>query len=135
MRYILLLLGLCVLSAANAQTPTGGLPEQPTDIGYPTPAAALKALRAKPGVTIREQNDWYILDDPSDHTIWSIAEPTNPAYPTAVKRTIVQDAVGIHLRTRMICGASKQICDQVAMAFKQLNAEARQAVQHQAMQN
>jgi hypothetical protein len=129
MRYSLLLLCFCLVSPAHAQS-AGGLPEQPADIGYRTPMEALKALRAKPGVTIREQNGWYVADDPSEHTLWSIAQPANPAFPTAVKRVLVQDPSGVHLRMKVLCGASKPVCDHVVELFRQLNAKASQSIPH-----
>jgi hypothetical protein len=130
MRYTLLLLCLCLVSLASERASAGGLPEQPADIGYSSPTAALQALRTKPGVIIREENGWYVATDPSDYTLWSIAQPSNPAYPTAVKRTVVQSESVVSVRMKVLCGASKQVCDHTVQLFQQLNNQIRQSMQH-----
>jgi hypothetical protein len=99
------------------------------NIGYPSPEAALAALRAKPGVTFREENDWIVAQDMADTTLWSITTENNRAHSTAVKRAFVERNGSIYIDTNILCTASKEICDQVAATFKQINADLQRQVQ------
>jgi hypothetical protein len=98
------------------------VPESPgTDIGYPTREAALEALRQKPGVAIREQNDWVVVTDRAENTLWSITSPSNSAHPTVVKRTAVERGGSVVMEMKVKCGASKEVCDDVVRQFEKLN--------------
>jgi hypothetical protein len=123
MRITFLLLSLCLLhGGALAQGGARTVPPQAqSDFGYPSPDAALAALRVKKGVTLREENDWYVASDPGENTFWSITKPEHPAHPAAVKRTLVQDASGVRLTMKVKCGASKEVCDGVVHQFEQIN--------------
>lgn len=105
-----------------------------TEIGYQSPQAALDALRSKSGVSIREENQWYVASDPSQNTIWSIAQPGNPAYPSAFKRTIVDSGGALHLRMRVLCGASKETCDATVRSFLALNEKIKGELKKKAQQ-
>ena len=122
------LLGLTSPTASTAAE-TSPLPEQPgTDIGYPSPEAALKALRVKPGVSIREENDWYIAQDPGESTIWSITRPSHPAHPSAVKRSFEKRNGTLYLSMKVDCGSSKENCDRLVRQFQELNAQMVEAM-------
>lgn len=123
LRFLALLL-LATTSVALAMPTTGELPEQPgADIGYPTPDAALRVLRAKPGVSIREENDWYVVSDKKAGTLWSITKPGHPAHPSAVKRTFTERDRALYLDMKVMCGGSKQACDDLVRQFQQINAD------------
>lgn len=97
-----------------------GLPEvADSGIEYKSPQAALEALEAKPGVTRREEHNWVVLSDQADHSIWSIAQPGNPAYPAAVKRHFFEHNGAVSVRMQVMCGASKAVCDQMVQLFQQ----------------
>jgi hypothetical protein len=115
---------LCLLvfvSSATAAGPASGQTQQTTSIGYPSPAAALMALRSKPGVKIREENDWVVVNDPGEHTFWSITAAGNPAHPAAVKRTLVEQDGAIRIQMNILCGAPKTSCDLMVNQFKEIN--------------
>ncbi|GLQ48349.1 hypothetical protein GCM10007862_34000 [Dyella lipolytica] len=122
---------LLVCSAVYGLASAQALPEQPADIGYPTPAAALSALRAKPGVVVTERPGWTVAEDKSEKAIWTIAEPGNPAYPAAIKRYLSNEGDGVHLEMKVLCGASKEACDNMVRQFQQLNSNVVNAVQQQ----
>lgn len=105
------------------------LPESPhSEIGYPSPQTALAALRNKPGVTSTEQNGWFVLRDTGENTIWSITSEQHQAYPTAVKRSLVERDGSVHLEMNVQCGASKSVCDQVVRDFQALNDNLRKSL-------
>ncbi len=85
-------------------------PEE-SSIAYATLDEAIKALRAKPGVTFRNQNGWLVAEDLQAHTVWLFTPPGHPAYPSMVKRTLVNGPDGASFVTDVRCLASKDICD------------------------
>jgi hypothetical protein len=99
------------------------------DIGYASPEAALTALRAMPDTTVREENDWFVVYDKANATIWSITSEKNPAHPTAVKRAFVARDGGVSIVTNVMCGARKEVCDVVVEQFQQINDGLRQRMQ------
>ena len=119
-----LLIGLSLSFLAVAQA----LPEQPVDIGYSSPAAALNALRSKPGVVITENDTWVILEDKSENALWTIAKPGNSAYPAAIKRFVINQGGTTHLEMKVLCGASKQACDNMVRQFQELNENISKSV-------
>jgi hypothetical protein len=116
-----LFIGLSFPFLALAQ----GLPEQPTDLGYSSPTAALSALRHKPGVAVTENDGWVILQDKSENSLWTIAKPGNPAYPAAIKRYVVNG----QLVMKVLCEASKEACDNMVRQFQELNQQAIKSAQ------
>ena len=93
-------------------------------IGYPTVAAALAALRAKPGVKFTTQGGWTIADDESTGAIWSFSPPGYPAYPAAVRRQVRQQGGQVQLGMDIQCEASKAACDDLVREFQKLNERA-----------
>ena len=98
-------------------------------IGYKTPAAALADLKSKPGVTVREENNWIVLNDSENHTIWSITTEKHPAHSTAIKRTFVKRDGQLFSQMNVLCGASKETCDQVVAQFRQIDLDMREKLQ------
>src|SRR5262249_46675325 len=100
------------------------LQEDPTStIGYPNVAAALKGLRSRSDMVVMVQNGWIIAEDQTASEFWSFPPPGHPAYPAAVKRQFVHTPNGTELDMRVHCEASKQACDDLVQAFKQLNSQ------------
>ena len=97
-------------------------------IGYPTVAAALEALRASPDAKFSVQGGWTIVDDRATGSIWSFTPPDHPAYPAAVKRTVVQRNGKAYVDMQALCQASKAACDKLIVEFRDMNEKAAQAV-------
>jgi hypothetical protein len=110
-------------SSAFAQ-PNQPLPEadKPT-IGYPSVAAALAALKARPDVTFSTQGGWTIATEASSATLWSFPPAGHPAYPSAVKRQIENRSDGAYVNMSVQCEASKSACDDLVRSFQQLNKQ------------
>lgn len=89
-------------------------------IGYPSVAAALAGLKAKPGAEIRVQDGWTIIDDRAAHATWAFVPAGHPGYPALVKRNTVTrgDAVGVETTSR--CHGGKTACDKLIGEFEQL---------------
>jgi hypothetical protein len=90
-------------------------------IGYASVGEALKALKAKPGVTIITKPDgWVIATEPDVYAQWSFTPEGHYAYPTVVRRTIQQSPTGeVHVETAALCGADKASCDKLMAEFRE----------------
>jgi hypothetical protein len=105
-------------------------PRRSSGIGYPTVAAALADLHSKPEVIFREEGGWIIAEDRSHYTLWSFATEGDPAYPSAVKRTAVQEAGGnVTMNMNILCEATPSACDKLAEDFNAANERARDSLQ------
>jgi hypothetical protein len=106
-------------------------PKALAGIGYPSVAAALMDLHSKPEVIFREEAGWIMAEDRRHFTLWSFAPEGDPAYPSAVKRTAVQEAGGnVTMNMNILC-ESKQgdACDKLVAYFNALNESARDSLQ------
>jgi hypothetical protein len=98
------------------------LPEQPdADIGYPTVAAALAALKGNPGAKKEIQDGWTVFAEEAVATFWSFPPPGNPAYPAAVRRRLTNRDGSMYLDMTVKCEADKAACDDLVRSFKALN--------------
>lgn len=103
-------LGACSVSLDLAR----GAESTQTDkssISYATLDAAIGALRPKPGVKFRDEGGWVVAEDMPAFTVWLFTPPGHPAYPSMVKRTLVNGPGGAYFETNVRCLASKDICD------------------------
>jgi hypothetical protein len=100
-------------------------------IGYPSVAAALADLHSKPEVIFREEGGWIIAEDRSHYTLWSFATEGDPAYPSAVKRTAVQESGGsVTMNMNILCESTQDACDKLVANFNELNERARDSLEH-----
>jgi hypothetical protein len=84
---------------------------EPGSIEYATVDEALKALHAKKGVTFRNQNGWLVAEDSVALTTWLFTPSDHPAYPSMVRRRIINKADGAYMDTQIRCLASQETCD------------------------
>lgn len=94
-------------------------------IGYDSVDAALSALRAKTDVEVIVDHGWTIATDHREKTIWSFAPNGHPAFPAAVKRTLVERDGTLFVRMAVLCEASKTACDRLVVEFNELNERMR----------
>ena len=104
-----------------AQDPRSGADD---GIGFPSPAAALAALKARAGVTFSEYEGWTIAEDAARQEIWSFTPDKHPAHPSLVRRTIQERDGAISIQMEVMCGGSKADCDTLVAQF-QLNEQLR----------
>ena len=99
-----------------------GLAQGGRGIGYPTVAAALEALKARSDVNITVRDGWTIVHDPVARAYWSFTPRGHPAYPAAVKRTVVTREDGQQLLDMTaLCQAEKAPCDRLIADFTAMN--------------
>jgi hypothetical protein len=117
----LALAGLAAITAAAAQTPPNG-------IGYPSVAAALQGVRAKPGANVTVQGGWTVVSENGGLTLWSFTPVGHPAHPAVVRRRIFQKDSAWLIDMQGLCEAKKPACDQLMMEFEALNEQMRQSI-------
>jgi hypothetical protein len=106
-------------------------PRRSSGIGYPSVAAALADLHSKPEVIFREEGGWIIAEDRSHYTLWSFATDGDPAYPSVVKRTAVQEAGGnVTMNMNILCESTQDACDKLVANFNELNERARDSLKN-----
>ena len=108
------------------------LPEaKGSTIGYPTVAAALKDLRGRPGVKVRVENGWTIVEDSGDKSmaLWSFTPEGHPAHPAAVKRTTFEKQGEVWIDMKVLCQAAKEPCDKLVREFQELNDRIKASMQ------
>jgi hypothetical protein len=100
--------------------------KESSSIGYLSVAAALADLHLKPDMKFSVQNGWTIAEDRSHFTLWSFAPAGDPAYPSAVKRTAVQEAGGrVTMDMKVLCQSTQSACDKLVADFNALNERMR----------
>lgn len=95
------------------------------DIGYPTVAAARKALAARSDVSMSTTDGWLTVEDPAAMTLWTFAPDSDPAHPAAVKRSVIQDGERVIIRMDIRCEGDDAACDALEEHFLSLNQSVR----------
>jgi len=106
-----MILAICALtlnSLGSVKTPSA---PDPDPIAYATVEDALKDLHLKSGVTFRDERGWIVAEDLEASTVWLITPPGHPAYPSIVRRMIVNGPNGAYMNTDVRCLASQETCD------------------------
>jgi hypothetical protein len=88
---------------------------------YPSVAAALEAIRTKSGVKVTIQSGWTVLQDAASTTVWSFTPPSHPAYPAALRRSIVEHDGASVVKSDAMCEAEKSACDQLMAEVHELD--------------
>jgi hypothetical protein len=83
----------------------------PGPIPYATLEEAEKSLRAKPSVKFRIEGGWIIAEELDAFTMWLLTPKGHPAYPSIVRRMLVNKPEGAYMDTAVRCLASKEFCD------------------------
>ena len=100
-----------VLSCAAAAQ--GSLPEADVsdEIPYSSLEEALKDLHSKPNVAFRNEGGWIVAYASVAIVSWLLTPKGHPAYPSIVKRHIVNRSDSASMATEIRCFASKAACD------------------------
>jgi hypothetical protein len=72
---------------------------------------ALTALQATPGVMFRSEGGWSVAYDSEQIVSWLLTPLGHAAYPSIVKRHVVNTAAGAEMATDIRCFAKKVACD------------------------
>lgn len=108
------LLLLVAMAAAAQKT-------QSTAIGYATVAAARKAVLAKPKVIAEDHGGWtLVIDEDGDgFTTWTFPPRAHPAYPSVLRRDVIEQNGAPTIVTHLLCEASRRACDQFYTRVRQ----------------
>jgi len=119
-----LAIAVAVTSALQSDPSEGST--RRNDIGYPTVAAALEALRVRDDVKISMQGGWTIMEEQIVNTIWSFTPPGHPAHPAAVKRTYVERDGAVSIEMTVLCQSKKAACETLVEEFQSLHERMRE---------
>lgn len=101
---------------------------QEFEVGYASVSAARDAILSKGHIAVSVENGWTIASDRDSYTLWSFAPPGDPAYPSVVKRILVQGHSGLDIKMSVLCEAPRAACNQLVEAFKVLNERMRDSL-------
>jgi hypothetical protein len=73
----------------------------------------------------QEQGQWTVLIDAQDNSMWWFARPSNPAFPTAVRRHIVERDGDQILERSTLCGAAAEACETMRKQFQEEDERVR----------
>lgn len=122
------LLGMALVAcaqppSAEAQAEDAANPDgtSGTTIGFPTVASAWQALRDNHELEISVQDGWINYLDRPQRTLWSFVPTSHPAYPTVIKRVLVDREGGEpELLMDGLCEADEATCGELV---RQLTAD------------
>lgn len=124
MRFTQILCACVVVSGTcAAQIGPGNVPEVAgNSTGFATPETALQSLRARRDVTFKDLDGWLVALDAANQVVWLFAPQGHPAYPSAVKRSVIAGADGMYyFKTAVQCEGTKVVCDQLVFDYQRLD--------------
>jgi len=127
-RPICILFTAVALVVTAAETPR--LDAEPNKTGYPTVAAALEALKVKPGAKVSVSDKWTTIEDMDgkDIVLWSFTHAGHAAHPSVVRRAMQARADGYYIDMNVRCEAADKVaCNALVRSFQALNDKVRQA--------
>ena len=114
------------LASAQDQAP---IPEVSGNvIGYATVAEALADLKKRTDLTVAQQRGWTVISDEKNHVVWSFPSRSDPAYPSAVRRSIKNENGAAYVNSDILCESTKAACDNLVRQFNELDAQMREAL-------
>ena len=87
------------------------------------------ALRADDSVRFRTENGWLIAE--SGYRLFSFTPDDHPAHPAVVEREVFEEDGSVQMRTRQLCEADSESCEQLLSDFQGLNSKVANAVRKQ----
>lgn len=105
------------------------------DLGYQgknndglSPEDLLSQLKSDGETLIRMERDWTVATSNKLRVIWSFPPEQHPAYPSFVKREVIEKDGSVYMETSVRCGAEKIECDKLVKDFIELNSHIKNAV-------
>jgi hypothetical protein len=126
--FVIVAMAAGLFTAAGQASAQSGGASAGSGIPYPTVAAALAALKSKPGVKFDSNDGWTIAND-TDGAIWSFTPNDHYANPSVGRRNIEQDAGRFFVRTQILCQAQKAACDRLHADYRLLDQRMNEAIQ------
>ncbi len=88
----------------------------------------LAELKLNPEIEMRKNRGWTIARSDTLRSIWSFAPENHEAYPSYVKREVVEENGTVFIETTAQCGATKTVCDKLVQDFITLNNQVRENI-------
>jgi hypothetical protein len=113
--------------AAALLATTGIALAQQGAIPFQTVAAAMSALKAKPGVKFSNNGGWTIAED-TGGVLWSFTPANHFANPAVGRRTLLEHNGRYFVRTEILCEAQKAACDRLKDDYDLLDKRMMEAI-------
>jgi len=88
----------------------------------------LTKLKSNPDARISNDRGWEIVSVKSERALYSFTPESHPAYPSYVKREVVESEGRVQIKTSVKCRAEKNVCDQLVKDFIALNNQIKEKV-------
>jgi len=108
--------------ALNAQAQTQ------TKIPYESPRSAYLALSKDPSAKLKSNAEgWEIVhvSEGLNEGIWTFAPQSHPSFPSVVKRQVIERNGHLFIGMDVLCGGTKEACDQYVGEFVKMNDQMR----------
>jgi hypothetical protein len=79
----------------------------------------MRTLHLDHAVQFSTKSGWIIAFDPRSITTWSFIPSGDPAYPSVLKRQLVNSGSGANMETHIHCEATKMACDDLVRRISQ----------------
>ena len=121
---VVLSLSFPVFSQQAVESDSSTEPEV-VDIGYTSVKTAFEELTNKTDAKVQQHDGWTVVTEVIDgqHVIWSFPPKAHRAYPTAIRRAIVEQDGTSRIEMKMLCQSLVLIeCDILFEQFRELNS-------------
>ena len=110
----LLIFGFCLSALAS---------DKKSSIGYDSVESAKEALKNDPNATFDVHEGWDVATQTGDkmYVMWTFPPLGHPAYPSVVRREILEKNEKVQLEMKVFCQAKKADCDKLVKEFETLN--------------
>ena len=95
----------------------------PDTFGHDSLEALVESFKENPKAEISTQHGWTVVAvrEEKKMDIWSITPKDHFAYPSAVKRSLVEREGSVFIEMEVSCHAEKIQCDELVRQFVELN--------------
>ena len=127
---ILLVSGCAATGESGSNKELGYQGYKSSESKTPEAIQILEELKKRSEANFRNSQGWIIvnIDTAEEKAIWSFTPESHPAYPSIVKREVIQKDGSIYIDTTGSCGAEKEICDKLVQDFIDLNNKVTEEV-------
>ena len=126
-----ILFGLTLILNASfvlANEDIGYVGETGRVFGYEHVEDALNSLKSNKNTEISEIQGWTMISDNENREMWSFPPKSHQAYPSVIRRAVVEKNGQIGIGTQVSCGAKKDACDSLMKDFIELNNQIRKDI-------
>ena len=120
-----ILLGACSV-APPVTSAVATAPDGRSGVGFASVADARQALAARSDVKAFTRGGYDVFSDKANQILWQFTRPGHAAYPSVVRRQVVNDGQRTYLRSNVLCQADAAVCDLLRENTRLMDAQIMQ---------